>query len=65
MKKILLLWFNTNNKSGYKTKEFWLKKHKLNLYNNILSFNKKYFTEQICFKQKVYNYIYQIKKIQM
>jgi len=48
------IYFTTDNKSGKKTKEFWLKKNNPDLYNII---NNKYINLKIPFKEKVYLFI--------
>lgn len=51
--------FTTDNKSGYKTKESWLKKNKPNLYNEIV----KYASNTgivMSFKEKIWFYYHQL-----
>jgi len=63
MKKITHIWFNYNNKSGYKTKEKWLKNHKEKLYLKIVRYELNIINNDIPFIQKIYNYIHQINDL--
>jgi hypothetical protein len=57
-KSELKTWFLTDNKSGYKTTEKWLKKHHYSLYIKIINNN----SEQISFKEKVLLYLLNLKE---
>ncbi|MFW5847634.1 MAG: DUF7487 domain-containing protein [bacterium] len=63
MKKNIYNYFSENNKSGYKTRESWLKKNNIELYNLIIDFNNKNLISCDSFTQKIYNYIFNIKNI--
>jgi len=47
--------FTTNNKSGYKTREKWLKENHIDLYNQIINYSKK-FNYDLSFKEKIWFY---------
>ncbi len=51
--------FTTNNKSGYKTNEKWLKNNQPDLYDKIIGYSEK--TQQdITFKEKIYFYFHNL-----
>jgi hypothetical protein len=47
--------FTTDNKSGYKTNEKWLKHHQPELYNKIINYSKE-FKYDLSFKEKIWFY---------
>ncbi len=60
MKNDILTYFTTNNKSGYKTREKWLKDHNYDLYKKIIDNSDE---NDISFKEKVYLYIHDFKNV--
>lgn len=60
-KQILIKYFTTDNKSGYKTKESHVKLNFNGLMDEINLFNLRF--EDIPFTQKLYNYLYDIVEI--
>jgi hypothetical protein len=57
----LLIFFTTENKSGYKTKESFIKNNYIILYNEIIEFCKN--IENIPFKQKIWHFIHKQNEI--
>ena len=57
----LLIFFTTENKSGYKTKESFLKKYHNDLYEKIINYTTH--LTSIPFKQKIWHYINEVKEI--
>jgi len=61
-KKELIIYFTTDNKSGFKTKESYVNKKFVGLVDKINNYNK-FFNIEMSFTQKLYNYLYKIKEI--
>lgn len=57
----LINFFTTDNKSGYKTKESFLKKNHNDLYYEILNYTSHF--ESISFKIKIWHYIHKVKEV--
>lgn len=55
----LINFFTIDNKSGYKTKESFLKKNHNDLYYEILNYTSHF--ESISFKIKIWHYSYSLK----
>jgi len=64
MKKDLILYFTTDNKSGKKSSEKWLSKNNKELYEDIIVWSNKHeHLKNIFFVRKIFHYIYETTEI--
>ncbi len=62
-KKNEIIFFVTDNKSGYKTREVWVKKNKPNMYEEIKSFVSDNNLNVNSFKEELYHYLFEVTEI--
>jgi hypothetical protein len=62
-KKNEIIFFTTDNKSGYKTRESWIKKNNPTTYNEIKCFVKNNKLNLKTFKEEIYHYLFNVTEI--